>query len=171
MTALARARIPVGVVIERRKATSQWIDFVWRPIAILPGVPETEPGARLGGHENCLTFYAGPAEIELFARDASQYRENLVSGSPGIWVVLRPTEGDFPYRVFMVTADPSEGEAYTGTGADLVESVPMPEEVRAAIESFVAEHYVEEKFVKRTRTAADPEALARKAPLTKGNKT
>lgn len=171
MTTPARARIPVGVVIERRKATSQWIDFVWRPIAVLPGVPETEPGARLGGDEDCLTLYAGFAEIELFVSDAAQYRDNLLSGSPGLWIVLRSSEGDLPYRVFMVTADPSEGEAYTETGADLVETAPMPEEVRATIESFVAEHYVEERFVKRTRTGADPEALARKRPLTKDNKT
>ena len=30
----------VGVVVERRKAKSPWVDYVWRPIAALPGTPE-----------------------------------------------------------------------------------------------------------------------------------
>jgi len=30
-------RIPVGVVVERRKADSSWIDFVWRGVGVLPG--------------------------------------------------------------------------------------------------------------------------------------
>ena len=36
-------RIPVGVVVERSKAASPWIDFIWRPVAVLPGQPETPP--------------------------------------------------------------------------------------------------------------------------------
>ena len=41
-------------------------------------------------------------------------------------------------------------------------AVPMPEALREAIESFVAEHHVEREFVKRKRRRADPEALARR---------
>ncbi len=40
-------RIPVGVVVERRKAKSQWIDHVWRPVAVLDGVPEAAPWTLL----------------------------------------------------------------------------------------------------------------------------
>jgi len=29
-------RIPVGVVVERRRADSPWIDFVWRGTGVLP---------------------------------------------------------------------------------------------------------------------------------------
>ena len=35
------ARIAVGVVVERRAATSPWIEHVWRPVGLLAGVPET----------------------------------------------------------------------------------------------------------------------------------
>ena len=28
-------RIPVSVVVERAKSTSQWIDYLWRPVAVL----------------------------------------------------------------------------------------------------------------------------------------
>ncbi len=36
-------RIPVGVVVERRKAFSPWADFIWRPVAVLEGVPDAAP--------------------------------------------------------------------------------------------------------------------------------
>ena len=45
-------------------------------------------------------------------------------------MVLTPSESDPPYNLFMVTADPTEGEAQTETGVNLVETVAMPEAVR-----------------------------------------
>jgi hypothetical protein len=33
----ALARITVGIVVERRRATSRWIDFTWQPVMVLPG--------------------------------------------------------------------------------------------------------------------------------------
>ena len=79
-------------------------------------------------------------------------------------MVLRPTGGEPPYEIAAVTAEPGEGEAFTEGEANLVETVPMPEPVRAAIADFVAEHHVEHPFVKRTRDRADPEAMARRTP-------
>jgi hypothetical protein len=64
-----------------------------------------------------------------------------------------------------VTADPSEGEAFSETGTDLVEVVPLPDNVRDALIDFVAEHHVEQPFFKRKRDRSDPEALARRDPL------
>jgi hypothetical protein len=83
-------------------------------------------------------------------------------------VSLRPTGVEPPYELAAVTADPSEGESYTQSGESVVEAVPMPEPMRAAIEAFVAEHHVEQPFYKRKRDRADPEALARRGPLTRG---
>ena len=31
----------VGIVVERRKAKSPWVEHVWRPVGALPGVPTT----------------------------------------------------------------------------------------------------------------------------------
>ena len=63
-----------------------------------------------------------------------------------------------------VTADPAEGEAMTETGEQIVESVPMPKPMQDAIAAFVAEHHVEQAFVKRKRDRANPDALARRGP-------
>ncbi len=156
-------RIPVGIVIERRKATSPWADFLWRPITALPGIPDVAPWTALDCDSERTQFYAGSAEIELYRSDTSGYRDNLASGAASLWVVLRPTGVEPAYEIAAVTADPSEGEAYSESAANLVEAVPMPEAVRTALADFVAERHVERPFIKRERDRADPEAMARLA--------
>jgi hypothetical protein len=162
-------RLPVGVVIERRRASSRWIDFIWRPVAVLPGQPDAAPWTMLSSdaEAEAATFYAGAADIALYRTETARYRENLDTGTPSLWVAARPTRTEPPYDVIAVTADPSEGEAFTQVGDDLVEAVPMPAAVRVALERFVAEHHVEEVFHKRERDRADPEALARRGSVRK----
>jgi len=159
------ARIEVGVVVERRKAKSAWVDFVWQPTAILAGRPEAAPWTVLATEGDCTTFYAGSAEIELYRTETGQYRDNLASGASLLWVALRPIGAEPAYRVVAVTADPAEGESWTGAGGDLVDAVPMQASIREAIEAFVAEHHVERPFAKRRRDHPDPQALARRPPL------
>lgn len=155
-------RLAVGVVIERRRATSTWADFVWQPSAVLAGEPDAAPWTLLDAEAERTTFYAGAGEVALYRSDTAFYRDNLATGEPMLWAVLRPTGGDPPFSVVTVTADPSEGEALTTIGTDLVEALPMPGPIRDAIEAFVAEHHVEHAFAKRKRDRADPEALARR---------
>jgi hypothetical protein len=157
-------RIPVGVVIERSKADNPWIDFTWRPVAVLDGRPHAAPWTQLGADEKTATFYAGAAEIALYQGQTGYYRDNL-AGEPALWVALRPTGVEPPYELLAVTADPDEAEAFTQVGNDLIEAVPMPETIRAIVAAFVAEHHVEQEFFKRKRDHANPEALARRTPL------
>lgn len=156
-------RIPVGVVVARRKAASQWIDFTWTPVAVLDGVPETEPWQVLREDGDTTTFYAGSAEIELYRSETPYYRENLATGAPSLWVVMTNAEGD-PPQLVAVTADPAEGESFTESAANQVEQLPMPPHIESIVAPFVAEHHVERDFVKRKRDRAQPEALARRNP-------
>ena len=73
----------------------------------------------------------GGRRSSFYRTETANYRDNLASGAPILWVALRPTGVEPPYEVFAVTADPAEGEAWTEAGNDLVEVVPMPEPVRA----------------------------------------
>ncbi len=155
-------RIPVGVVVERRRADSPWIDFVWRGIGVLPDEPEMAAWTVIREQDASTLFYAGSATVDLYRSETERYLDNIATGAPSIWIVLSPSEGRWPYLVAAVTADPAEGEAYTEAGANLVEAAPMPDVLRAAIESFIAQHHVEKEFVKRERRRADPEALARR---------
>ncbi|HYM32775.1 MAG TPA: DUF3305 domain-containing protein [Candidatus Cybelea sp.] len=157
-------RIPVGVVVERRKATSPWADVIWRPVAVLAGLPEATPWTPLASEGETASFYAGPAEIELYRSETDNYLRNLASGAPSVWVALQATGGNPPYEIAAVTADPAEGEGLTEPGQAIVEAVAMAEPLREAIAGFVAEHHVEQVFKKRKRDRADPEALARRDP-------
>jgi len=156
--------ISVGIVIERTKGAGPWSDFLWRPVNVLTGVPDTPAWTKLSDDGERVTFYAGSADIELFRSEASNYRENVMIEAPLLWIALRPTQADPPYVVAGVTADPAEGEAWAGIGNDIVETVPMPEAVEEVVAAFVSEHYVEQAFRKRKRDRVDPEALGRRAP-------
>ena len=153
--------IPVGVVIERRKAASKWIDYTWRPLSVMHGRPETKPWTLLSEDGEAATFFGGIHDVSLHPGDTASYRDNLATGEPKLWVVLRPSGVDPPYEIARVTADGSEAEAYFSAGDDIVEAVPMPDGIWDAIEAFVAQHYVERPFVKRKRNRANPEALGR----------
>lgn len=154
----ALARIAVGVVVERRRAKSPWLDFVWRPVAILAGIPDAAPWTTLGEAEDTTLFYGGDAVVELYRTETANYRSNLASGAPSLWVVLRPDAKRNTYELLAVTADPGEGEALADSGHDLVEPVPMPASIAEAIADFVAEHHVERPFFKRRRERAGSQA-------------
>jgi hypothetical protein len=109
------------------------------------------------------TYYAGDAMIELHRTETANYRDNLASGAPQLWVVLRPAEGAMGFDLLFVTADPAEGEALTGAGNDLVEPVAMPAPIVEIVERFIAENHVEQTFVKRQRDGAAARPPARRA--------
>lgn len=155
MSTTALVSIPVGVVVERHKATSPWIDYVWRPSSVLEGIPSAAPWTILGSAGDATTFYVGGATVELHRTETANYLSNIESGTPLLWVVLRPTGVEPPFEVIAVTADPAEGEAFTEAGQDLVETVPMPSKIVEVLEAFIGEHHVERPFFKRRRDEAN----------------
>lgn len=159
----ALVSIPVGVIVERSKGATQWAEFYWRAVSVLPGQPDTAPWTKLSDDGERVSFYAGTAEVQLYPTETGFYRDNLQSGAPALWVALRPVEADPPFVVSVVTADPNEGEGLTETATELVEQVPMPAVIQQVVAAFVAEHHVEQPFVKRKRDRANPEALARRS--------
>jgi hypothetical protein len=152
--------LPVGVVIEKRKAHSPWVDHVWEAHAVLAEPAAAAPGTPLGQDGGNALFYAGNSLLEAHTYETPQYRDNFMSGAPKLWVVLRPQDGDVLPELVKVTCDPTEGEGYTETGWDIVNIVPMPEPVQAALMAFIDEHHQDRPFIKRKRDRADPEALA-----------
>lgn len=146
----------VGIVVERRKARSQWADFLWRPVSAFPGAPAAAPWTLLGTEAETSLFYAGEAAIELHRTETTNYRDNLASGAPALWVVMRLTGSEPPLELMAVTADPAEGEAFTDAGNNLVEAVPMPAAIAEIISRFIVEHHVDRPFVKRQRDRQTP---------------
>jgi len=158
MRSTALASIVVGVIVERRKARSPWLDFLWRPVSVLVGTPLAVPWTQIADEGDATTFYAGGAAIELHRTETANYRQNLSSGMPALWVVLRrrlANSASSAFDILTVTADPSEGEALTDAGNDLVATVPMPAAIIETIDGFIAEHHVERIFSKRQRNRGD----------------
>jgi Protein of unknown function (DUF3305) len=143
--------IPVGVAVERRKGKSPWASELWRPISVFEGVPAAAPWTIINAAEDVTTFYAGTAVIALYRTETDNYRTNLASGSPLLWVILRHTAEGSTMELRGVTADPAEGEALTGAGDDLVESVPMTASIGEKLRDFIAQHHVERPMFRRQR--------------------
>jgi Protein of unknown function (DUF3305) len=147
----ALAQIPVGVAVERRQAKSQWSQELWRPVSVFAGIPAAQAWTIIDGGPEATTFYAGEALIELFRTETANYCSNLAMRSPLLWVILRSIPRDPGMELRGVTADPAEGEALTGSGTDLVDTVPMPTSIGQQLQAFIDEHHVERPMYKRQR--------------------
>jgi len=141
----------VGVVLARRSLDNPWVDHVWVAHTLLHPAPDVAAGALLSQDEALRLVYAGPATVELFVSETGNYRDNLASGAPSLWVAARSrSDGGTPEFV-RVTADPTEGEAYFESGSDVVAALPMPQELNLWISDFVETYHVERVFLKRKR--------------------
>lgn len=167
---MIREAMQIGIVVERRVLDNPWVDHAWKPVAALAGAPAAAPWTVLAETPQATRYYAGAFGLEFFAADTTMYRENLRSGRPSLWVSLRPVTTAPGVVLQLVTADPGEAEALTEPGTDVIDTVPMPREVQERLAAFVEAHHVERPFVKRQQDHADPEALARRGPVTRSTK-
>ncbi len=156
------ASIPLGVLVERRPATSPWAEHVWAATELLLDAPEMAPWTMLRQEAACTVFFAGSGELRLFRTETANLKHNMDGPAPRIWVVLRPVEAAPGMALQCVTADPGEAHLYADSGNDLVEALPMPAPVAEAIAGFITAHHREEVHHKRRRDRQDPEALARR---------
>ena len=153
----------VGLVLERREIGGAWSGIAWRPITVFTSVPDVVPWTPLGTSKVATRFYVGAFPISLYSTDTANYRDNLSSGAPKLWVVLRPDGVEPPVHVHLITADPAEGEGSTEAGNNVVETLNMPPEVAGVVAAFVAEHHVERPIIKRRRDGQMPDVRWRDA--------
>ncbi len=152
-----RFQFSAGIVIERRRAKSPWLDYVWAPIAALPDAPEAQAWTELSDDGDCARYFCGNVEISLYGTESGNYLENLASAAPSIWVVLRPTGSEPPYTLVTATVDPAEGEGFTQAGSDLVGAVAIPSSLQELIAVFVEANPVQQSFYKRKRDEMTPD--------------
>lgn len=157
-------QIVVGLVLERRMLSGEWGGYAWRPATIFASAPDVAPWTPLGGGAGTSLYYAGAFPICLYSTDTANYRDNLASGSPKLWVVLRPESAEPPVDILTITADPAEGEANTEAGANTVETIDMPPEIAGAVAAFIEAHHIERPVIKRRRDGAKPDVRWRDGP-------
>ena len=151
------ARLPLGVVLERRKLDNPWRDHSWRPVAVIPGAAAMDPAgdwSLMQSGEGWDHYHAGTLSLSLFRGETEGYRTNLSQEPPRLFVVLRDqdeTGSEHDYVPFLVTACPYEAQDYADSGDDMVEPVVMPAAVVAFVQGFIDRHHVDEPFRKRKR--------------------
>jgi hypothetical protein len=150
-------RLPVGVIVERRKASNPWDDFIWRAIAIVPGAAPPEPWSVMREEPGATQYFAGTFELELHPRETMLYRDNLEGHAPSAYVVLVRDPAVEPHGILVrhVTVSPGDAEAYMDA-VSIVDAVPMPDIVRAWLEDYIAAFHVEQVFRRRQRKPYDP---------------
>ena len=151
--------LTVGLIVERRKAKSVWQDFVWQPVEVVTVIPPLAPWSVMREEGGTTRFFAGTFTMELFKNETVSYRMNLVAERPGIYVVLRE-DSSTPHgmAVALVSPSPADAEAYMEGGQAVVERVPMPPEIGAWLDAYVAAFHVDEQFRKRRRGRDKPQS-------------
>ncbi len=156
-------RVPVGVVVERRRGVTPWSDWVWRPVAVLLDLPDAEAWTVLRDEGDATLFYAGAADLVLYPTDTDNYRHTLEQAPPRLWVVLQPAESTpLGWRLQAVTVDAGEAELHGESASAVMEALPLPAPLVVLLEDYIARHHKDRGFHKRKRDRADPEALARR---------
>ncbi|MCW3780035.1 DUF3305 domain-containing protein [Defluviimonas salinarum] len=154
--ALARASLPVGIVVRKSPGVTRWAAWAWKVTALLPGAgPARWRVIRREGET--VEYHAATLPLDLWSSDTEGYRATLSAREPGLVVVLRSAEdpaAPMPWTPVLVTASAYEGQDYMDSGDGLIECVPMPAGLIAWIGDFVAAHHVETPFVKRRRDRA-----------------
>ena len=144
--------IPLGVVIAREKIDHPWQEYAWRPVSVFLGAPEIGDWRELRRDATAVHYHAATLPLELHPKEAMGYAANLETGAPLVYVVLREGgDSGKPIDVGLVTASPYDAEVYGYDSSEIVGTVAMPEPLVELLEAFVAEHHVEERFVKRQR--------------------
>lgn len=153
---MVKAHIPVGVEVECRPGSSRWSRRVWRPVALRPGRHTMPDWSILSEEGGTTRYYAGTTSLIVRSAETALYKDNISARDPAVYVVLRRTPGPIGWKLLLVSVDPSEAQAHTEVGDDLVEALPMPAALQDWLASFVAGYHLDRTQWKRERDAKKP---------------
>ncbi len=159
-------RFPVDVVLERVPLESQWAEAQWRLVTVAAAARHDESAVDtwsatcLEGGERARWRFSGGA-IELRPGDAESYCLNVSAPVPVVFVLLREVGESVPRAPpypMLVTVDYDEAARLLDAD-EIVESVPMPDEIAALVNSFVEAHFRPDMQRKRKREGGDTAAV------------
>jgi hypothetical protein len=154
--------VPLGIVVERRKSTHPWGDWIWSPVAVFMNGDDNASWVELMRGDDYVRYHAATLPLRLHRKETESLRFNLMLDRPELYVILQQNEdqtSDFPYEPHVVTASSYEAQDFQDAGDYIIEKVAMPEGIAALIQAFVEEHHVEDDFQKRRRDKLDVEDL------------
>lgn len=146
--------LPVGVVVRRQPGVTRWAEWVWRPVAVLPGAGPADWKLLREDETGAAEYHAATVPLTLHRAVVEGYKVALSMTPPAVFVVLRrddQPEAPMPWAVHAVTASAYEAQDYLDPAEDIVEAVPMPPVLEAWVRGFTDAHFREQPFVKRQR--------------------
>lgn len=150
----ARPSINAAVLIERRKAPSQWEQWGYRISDVVVDYGQFGAEARVLRDDGVATLSVHPGlPVTLFRDEAEGYYLNLSSGQP-VWFVMWRIDDEDASRAWPESVTVSYNEAGRLLDAqERVDNVPLPPDVREWLQVFTDEHYKPEPK-KRRRPAS-----------------
>lgn len=147
---------PISVMLESSPAKSEWIDKVWKAIAVLVGnhVANNNSGNSpqlIKDDQNTQHYICGGLNITLFKDECESYYFNLMSETPRCYVVAHVEDIEDAPDPFLISMSFDEAHSYL-EGEDEIYAVDVPAELYQWTEAFVLHHYAPEKKLKRKRT-------------------
>jgi hypothetical protein len=143
--------LALGVVIARDRIDHAWQTYSWRPVSVFLNAPEIAAWRELRRDATSIHYHAATLPLTLHPKETIGYVANLSAETPLVYVVLREHAGNPAVEVALLTASPYEAEVYGQNGDEIVAGVAMPARLAELLTAFVAEHHVEEPFLKRRR--------------------
>lgn len=140
----------MGVVVRRAPGVTRWQRWSWTVCGVLQAAPDAH-WRELRREGEVVEYHAATVPLELHGAEAEAYLHGLQAQVPCLYVIMRTSNGEFPFEVALVTASPYEAQDYTDSGEEIVEKVAMPNATRVLVQDFVDEFYREEEFIKRKR--------------------
>lgn len=149
-----RPSINAAVLIERRKAPSQWEQWGYRIADVVVDDGQFGTEARVLRDDGLVTLAVHPGmPVTLFRDEAEGYYLNLSSGQP-VWFVMWRIDDEDPSRAWPEIVTVSYNEAGRLLDAqERVDNVQLPPNVREWLQVFTDEHYRPEPK-KRRRPAS-----------------
>ena len=139
-------RFSVSVVVERVPLANRWVSEQWRVIAVEPDdAPAAPPRKQFEDATRTRWRFAGHV-VELHRSEAEGYFLNITLPEPKIFVMWRGPEADgaeddeIKVRPRLVTVSYNEAGRLLD-GGEQVDAVPLPPEILAWVQPFVAENY------------------------------
>jgi hypothetical protein len=147
------AEVPLGVVLRRAPGVTRWVKWAWTAIAV---IPNAGPGGfRVLREDGDVTeYHAATLPLDLHHTEVESYRTSLMMRPPSLFVILNKGENadnEHGIDVHAVTASADRAQEWQDSDEMIVEPVPMPEGLVAAIREFCDAHYEDVPFKKRKR--------------------
>jgi len=141
----ANDQISVSAVMLKQASSHPWGSDIWTLLGLIPGLSQDE---LTQAQDKGDLHYLAELKLQLYPLHCDAYYQNLMSGSPKVYLVSPQT--DAVPQPFLITVDYDEAASYMETGEQIF-NADLPEELCEWLELFVLQHYQPEKPKKRRR--------------------